>query len=196
MSQAKAIFLDRDGVILKDLHLISDLSMVDMYLDVGDAIAKFRELGFKIFLVTNQAVVARGIISFDQMLQLNNEILTRVKDQNRNAIFDDVYICPHHPNATLEAYRKKCDCRKPSAGMLTQAAEKHGIDLTKSIIIGDRLTDIYAGKSVGCKGFQLLTGAHDQPLIQSTTNFNQEWLKPDMTFENLQDIATYLGANK
>jgi histidinol phosphatase-like enzyme len=76
--------------------------------------------------------------------------------------------------------------------MLKDAEAKYNIDLSNSIMIGDRPTDIYAGKSVGCVGFQLLTGSHDDPLIESNMTFNPSWLIPDKTFNNLFEAAVYL----
>lgn len=167
-----------------------------MYADVGDAIALLKDLGFKIFLISNQAIVARGVLSFKEMLNLNNHILNFVIQQNPKAIFDDIFICPHHPNATLEAYRVDCECRKPKAGMLKDAAKKYNINFASSIVIGDRSTDIYAGKSVGCKGFQLLTGAQNEPLIESSLTYNQTWLIPDQSFKTLIEAAKYLRDQK
>ena len=192
MIRKKAIFLDRDGVLLKDKHLISNISQVEIFDNVGEAIAILKSLDYKIFLVSNQAVVARGILTLDQMLELNNEILDLIKHQNAKAIFDDIFLCPHHPNATIEIFRIDCFCRKPKAGMLREAETKYNIDLSKSIMIGDRPTDIYAGKSVGCKGFQMLTGAEGEPLIESSMTFNPNWLIPDMTFNNLLEAAKYI----
>lgn len=163
-----------------------------MYLDVGNAITLLRSLGFKIFLFSNQAVVARGIISYEEMVSLNSEILKLVLEQNPLAVFDDVFICPHHPNANLEVYRIDCECRKPKAGMLQEAKLKHGIDLSQSVVIGDRPTDVYAGKSVGCRGFQILTGQEHGPLIETTLSLNSSWLIPDHKFTNLLEAAIFI----
>lgn len=196
MIKFKAIFLDRDGVLIVDKHLISDISQVEMYPHVGDAISLLKLLGYKVFLVSNQAVVARGILTYSEMINLNNRILELVKKQNKDAVFDDIFLCPHHPKATLESYRQDCQCRKPNSGMLKEAEKNYNIDLLKSIIIGDRPSDIYAGKSVGCKGFQLLSGAHVDKLIESNMEYNPDWLIPDKTFINLMDAAKYIRDSK
>ena len=104
-------------------------------------------------MVSNQTVVSRGILTFEEMLKLNNHILEQIKNQNPNAIFDDLYFSPFHPKADIEAYRKDSDCRKPRAGMFLEAQKKHEIDLKQSIVIGDRLTDIYAGKALDALEF-------------------------------------------
>jgi D-glycero-D-manno-heptose 1,7-bisphosphate phosphatase len=143
-------------------------------------------------MVSNQTVVSRGVLSFEEMISLNDYILDEIKKQNTDAIFDDIYISPFHPNATIDAYRKDSDCRKPRAGMLLEAQRKFNIDFKKSFLIGDRLTDIYAGKSVGSKAILLLTGSEHEPLIESNLILNQEWLKPDFKFNNLYEAALFI----
>lgn len=188
----KAIFLDRDGVILQDNELISSPSHVHLFEHVGDSIAMLRELGYKIIMVSNQTVVSRGILSYEEMLELNNFILDKIKIQNKNALFDGLYFSHYHPNATIEKYRKDSECRKPRPGMLLHAQADHGIDLENSIMIGDRPTDIYAGKSVGCLTILLLTGNENGPLIESSLALNPAWLVPHYKFQNLFDAAQFI----
>ena len=146
--------------------------------------------------MTNQTVVSRGILSYEEMIHLNDFVLSEIKNQNPNAIFDGIYFSPFHPNANVEAYRKDSDCRKPKPGMLLQAQEKFNIDFKKSFIIGDRLTDIYAGKSVGCQGILLLTGSENKPLIESGLDLKQEYLIPDYKFNDLYEASLFIEKNK
>jgi D,D-heptose 1,7-bisphosphate phosphatase len=192
LEKIKAIFLDRDGVIIKDNDLVISLSQVEVYPLVGDAIALLRNLGYKIFLISNQTVIARGLLSFDQTVELNNDILKLVAKQNEQALFDDVFLCPHHPKASLPEYRLDCECRKPKAGMILTAQKKYGIALADSIVIGDRPTDIYSGKSVGCLGIQLQNGQESAPLIESNLTLKSEWLIPDYTFKTLYEAALFI----
>ena len=143
-------------------------------------------------MVSNQTVVSRGILSYNEMIKLNDYILNEIKKQNGEAIFDELYFSPFHPKATIEAYRKDSDCRKPRAGMFLKAQEKLDIDFKQSFVIGDRLTDIYAGKSVGCIGIQLLTGSENEPLIESGLELNAEWLRPDFKFKTLFEAVLYI----
>lgn len=179
-------------MLIKDTGLISSPSAVQVLDKVGDGISLLKNLGYKIIMVSNQTVVSRGILTLEEMLKLNDYILEQIQKQNSKATFDELYFSPFHPKATVETYRKDSDCRKPRSGMLLEAQKKHSIDFKKSIVIGDRLTDIYAGKSVGCLGIQLLTGSENEPLIESGLELNPEWLKPDHTFKNLYDAALFI----
>lgn len=126
------------------------------------------------------------------MITLNSFILEQIKKQNPKAVFDELSFSPFHPKASVEAYRKESDCRKPRSGMFLKAAEKHSIDFKKSYVIGDRLTDVYAGKSVGCQAILLLTGAENEPLIESNLELNPEWLKPDYKFSSLFEAVNFI----
>lgn len=179
-------------MLIKDTGLISTPSNIHVFDKVGDSISLLKALGYKIIMVSNQTVVSRGILTFEEMISLNNYILEQIKKQNPNAVFDELYFSPFHPKATIEAYRKDSDCRKPRAGMFLQAADKYSIDFKNSFVIGDRLTDIYAGKSVGCTAIQLLTGSENEPLIESGLELNQEWLKPDHQFKSLYEASQFI----
>lgn len=182
-------------MLIKDSGLISSPSQVKVFENVGDSISLLKSLNFKIIMVSNQTVVSRGILPYDEMISLNDYVLTEIKKQNPKAEFDELYFSPYHPKATVENYRQDSDCRKPRSGMLLKAQLKYDIDFSQSYIIGDRLTDIYAGKSVGCKGIQLLTGAENEPLIESGLVLNEDWLKPDFTFNDLYEASLFIRAN-
>ena len=183
-------------MLIKDSGLISSREQVQVFDNVGESLALLKGMGFKLIMVSNQTVVSRGILTLEQMLELNDYVLEQIKKQNSKAIFDGLYFSPFHPKANVEAYRKDSPCRKPRAGMFIEAAEKHQIDFRQSIVIGDRLTDIYAGKSVGCMAIQLLTGSENEPLIESGLELNPEWLKPDHIFNNLHESALFIESLK
>lgn len=194
--KSKVIFLDRDGVLVQDKGLLSSFHDVHIYDGVPKAISDLRQMGYKIMLISNQTVVSRGILSWSEMLDLNSTILQQIQKENPNAIVDDVYICPHHPKAQIAEYRKTCTCRKPQAGLLLQAQSKHQIDFPSSIMIGDRLTDVYAGKSVGCQGYLIQTGKHLEPFIETSIEMNPSFLIPDQTFDSLLSAAAYIQGHQ
>lgn len=153
----RAVFLDRDGVVVKEpphyAHRIDQLRLV-----AGSAQA-IRQLNFRDFLViviSNQAGVARGYFKEEDTKRFNDEMVRRLKKQG--AKIDAVYYCPHHPEGTVTQYRIACDCRKPAPGMIKTAAKELGINLRKSFIVGDKWSDIDAGKNAGCKGYLVRTG--------------------------------------
>jgi len=189
----KAVFLDRDGVVVKDIDLLTDIKQIIIPSDVPNALLKLKEAGFKLIIVSNQAVVARGLISEKNVENINSEIERQIVELG-GPKFDAVYFCPHHPNATLSEYRVECECRKPRTGMLTQAAKEHNIDFTNSFMIGDRITDIIAGKNAGCETILLETGMHREKTIVTVDEIDGN-IQPDFKCENLLTAAEWILIN-
>lgn len=145
----KALFLDRDGVINveKDyLYKIEDFEFID---GIFELCRHYISLDFMIFVVTNQSGIARGYYSEDDFLQLTQWMIERFLEEK--ITISKVYHCPHHP-----AISGDCSCRKPHAGMLLQAAKEFQLDLSHSIIIGDKERDIEAGLRAGLRESYLL----------------------------------------
>lgn len=183
----KAIFFDRDGVLNKDNDFITDINQVVLYEKTPEIITYCRNLGFKIFVVTNQAAVARGMISEKELIELNKQYEKLLLSQNPNAAIDKIYYCPHHPNANVEEYRVKCQCRKPSPGMILSAKEEFNIDLSKSFMIGDRISDITAGFLAGCKTIHCQTGKHIEKPVISHIEIDEN-LKPDFVINDVSEL--------
>jgi len=142
-----AIFLDRDGTINVDhgyVHEIDNFQFID---GVIEAMQQLKKMGFALVLVTNQSGIARGMFSEDQFMQLTEWMDWSLAD--RDVDLDGIYFCPHHPDASEEAYRQQCDCRKPQPGMLLAAQQELHIDMSASYMVGDKLEDMLAAKSAG-----------------------------------------------
>jgi len=138
----KALFLDRDGVINKDvrhLHTIEECVFCDGIFELA---REYQNNGYLIIIVTNQAGIAKGIYTEEQYYVLREWIHEQFKDHG--VIITAEYFCPHHPD-----YTESCKCRKPEPGMLLLAAKEHDIDLSQSVIIGDKDSDIEAGQRAG-----------------------------------------------
>jgi len=138
----KALFLDRDGVINVEknyLYKIDDFEFID---GVFDAVGFFRRYGFKVIVVTNQAGIARDLYSEKDFAELTTWMLNRFLEEGSE--LDAVLHCPHHPDIT-----GICDCRKPAAGMIVSAMKQFDIDMQKSILVGDKKSDILAGGNAG-----------------------------------------------
>jgi D,D-heptose 1,7-bisphosphate phosphatase len=140
----KAVFLDRDGTLNIDygyVHKIDDFHFIEGSIE---ALKKLKEMGYLLVLVTNQSGIARGYFSEQEFLQLTEWMDWSLAD--RGVDLDGIYYCPHHPEAKLAEFKQDCDCRKPKSGMLLQAIEELNIDPARSIMIGDKIEDLFAGQ--------------------------------------------------
>lgn len=148
----KAIFLDRDGTINKYVGFLREIEQFELLPNTSEAIKKINNSGYLAIVVTNQPVVARGEVTFEQLDKIHNKMETLLgKD---GAYLDGIYFCPHHPHKGFEGeipeLKVECECRKPKPGMLLQSAKDFNIDLSKSWMIGDSDNDILAGENAGC----------------------------------------------
>lgn len=151
-----AVFLDRDGTIIHQVELLHKPSQIRVFPAAAAAIKTFNKLGYLVIIVTNQPVVARGMIGPKEVDRIHDVLSERLK--RRGAKIDDIYYCPHHPKANMKKYRMICDCRKPSPGMMLRAAKEHGIDLKKSFLIGDSTQDVLAGNRAKVRMILVRTG--------------------------------------
>jgi len=185
-----AIFLDRDGVLVEDVDLLTKADQIHILEGVANSLRALHLDGFLLVVVSNQPVVARGLISEDEVIALQREVERRLMQVN-GITLDGFYFCPHHPNATLAAYRQDCACRKPKPGMLIQAAKELRIDLRESFMVGDRITDIVAGAHAGCRTILVQTGKHLAPPIQTIQPIDFS-IHPDYTCQSLAGAACWI----
>jgi D-glycero-D-manno-heptose 1,7-bisphosphate phosphatase len=161
-----AIFLDRDGVLVADTGLLTRAEDFKILPGVPEAMRTLKEAGFKLVVVTNQAVVARGMISEQDLDALHAQLQNQLVAAGAPA-WDALYHCPHHPHANLPRYRCVCECRKPQPGMIRRAIQEQGLVAERSFLVGDRISDVMAGLRSGCKTVWLTTGQHLAPPIES-----------------------------
>ena len=153
----RAVFLDRDGVITREPpHYAHEVSQLKLIPKSTDAIRLLNENGFIVIVASNQAGIAYGYYGEEDALLFHQAMKENLAREG--AHIDAIYYCPHHPEAKIEKYRVNCNCRKPKPGMLTRAAKELNIDLKQSYVIGDKLSDIEAGKRAGCKTTMVRTG--------------------------------------
>ena len=137
----KAVFLDRDGVIIRDPpHFAHRIDQLEIIPNSAEAIRLLNENGFKVVIVSNQSGVARGYYQEKDIGIFNRAMDEELK--KKGAFIDAIYYCPHHPDAEMEAYRIDCDCRKPKPGMLKRAENDLNLGLKRSFMVGDKITDI------------------------------------------------------
>ena len=146
---AKAIFLDKDGTLVENIHYNADPRRITLCSGAGAALRLLARLDYRFFVVSNQDGVAHGVFSLGEL----DGVRHRVADLmfREQVILDGFYYCPHHPDGKVEAYAIDCMCRKPMPGMLVQAAREHDIDLQASWMLGDILHDVEAGNRAGCR---------------------------------------------
>ncbi len=183
----KAVFLDRDGTINEEMGYINHLSRFRIFPFTAKAIALLRENGYKIIVVTNQAGVARGYFTEEQVREVHLFLQNRLSKEN--AQIDKIYYCPHHPTEGNGKYKKTCVCRKPNTGMISKAVEDFDIDLSRSYMIGDRYKDVLFAHKVGLKSIMVLTGYGKGEYTYQRDTWEQ---KPDFLCENLLLAAQYI----
>lgn len=167
----QAVFLDRDGVITEDPpHYAHKPEQLKLIPGAADAIRSLNGMGVAVIVITNQSGVARGYYT-EEDVTIYNQALERELEK-KNAYVDAIYYCPHHPEFGETKYKIDCNCRKPNTGLLQIAAKEHCIDLEKSFVIGDKLSDIESGKGVGCKTVLVLTGHGGKELENADGGFD------------------------
>src|SRR5450631_639322 len=154
--KSAAAFLDRDGTIIRQVELMHEFGQMRILPGAAEAIRLLNQNGIRVLIVTNQPVVARGVCTEDEVRLIHEELKQRLL--KKGARIDAIYYCPHHPNATLERYRVQCSCRKPEPGMILRAAKEQGVDLGRSVMIGDTTQDIMAGSRAGTQTILVQTG--------------------------------------
>ena len=151
-----AVFLDRDGTLIEEAGYLDRLERLSFFPWSIDAVRLLNRAGYLVVVVTNQAGIARGIIEESFIGEAHRHI--DVMLAAGGARIDGYYYCPHHPEASVTAYRQVCDCRKPSPGMLRRAEQDLRIDLQRSFVIGDRWLDVQLAQAVGATGILVRTG--------------------------------------
>lgn len=156
MTAAKALFLDRDGVIIKDTGFVGSPQSVRLLPKAALAINLAHRHGYLAIVISNQSGVGRGFFSEDDLSKVEQEIARRLA--RKGAYVDDVYHCPHHPEAVIAKYRTKCVCRKPEPGMILEAQKKYQVDLSSSFMIGDSERDVEAALRSGVRPILIQQG--------------------------------------
>lgn len=156
MTSRRAIFLDRDGTMIEDVGYLDRLERLKLFPYTIDAVRLLNAAGFRVIVVTSQNGVANGILSEEFLGQAHAHLSGLFEAAGANV--DGYYYCPHSPYASVERYRTDCECRKPKPGMILAAARDHALDLSRSIVIGDRWRDIEMGLAAGTQAMLVETG--------------------------------------
>ena len=165
MTLNRAVFLDRDGTINVEKNYLIDPADFEFIPGVPQALKRLQNAGFLLVVVSNQAGVAKGYFTEEQVELLHQHMRTLLAAYQ--VAVSGIYFCPHHPTSGLGKFLRDCDCRKGKPGLLLRAAADLGIDLSNSYMVGDKLADIEAGESAGCLTFLVKTGYGEQFLREA-----------------------------
>lgn len=153
-----AVFLDRDGVIIEDSpSYITSVAQVWLLPRAAQAIALLNRAFMPVVVVTNQSAIARGLITEAGLEAINNR-MRELLSSEAGATIDAIYYCPFHPDGTVERYARTSRHRKPEPGLLLDAAADLHLDLAKSVMIGDKDSDVEAGRRAGCRSVLIAPG--------------------------------------
>jgi histidinol-phosphate phosphatase family protein len=141
-AEGRAVFLDRDGTIILDQGYAKEAQQVRLLAGAGEALAKIKAQGFALVLVSNQSGIGRGLITHAEAEQVHQAVVTRLAEHGVR--LDAVFYCPHSPT-------DECRCRKPSPEMFLRAARELKLDLAESFMVGDKPSDVEAGRRAGCR---------------------------------------------
>ncbi len=179
----RAVFLDRDGTIAHEVGYVNHPDRFRLFAFAPRAVRLLNALGLRVFVVTNQSGVARGYFTEETLAEVHR----RLRDglSRGGASVDAIYHCPHLPAITGD-----CECRKPRPGMLRRAARDHGVDLGRSWVVGDMITDVEMGRAVGARTILLKTG---YGLGQLTYQKDRWAVEPDVVCDNLLDAARLIA---
>lgn len=172
MVEAKkpAVFFDRDGTLMHDANYCSDPKQVRVFPFVTDSLQRLRARGYKLLMITNQSGIGRGYFTWQQYEAVHAEVLRQLGGQ----LIDGTYVCPDVPGVESK-------CRKPAPGMILQGAREHNIDLSRSIMVGDKEIDVHCGHNAGIKAIRVRTGFES-----NTADSSADWVAED--FAEATDI--------
>jgi D-glycero-D-manno-heptose 1,7-bisphosphate phosphatase len=172
----KAVFIDKDGTLIRDVPYNIDPRWLRLTPGAGVALRRLKNAGYKLIVITNQPGIARKLFKESDLLSLNAEIQTLLAPYGVK--MDGFYYCPHGPS-------DGCKCRKPLPGLILRAAEDHAIDLRKSWMIGDILHDVEAGNRAGCRSIHFDNG-------NETEWVRGECRQPEYTVKGLIEAASLI----
>ena len=151
MSQKPAIFFDRDNTLIHDDGYVFEIEKFSWITGATAALKRFHDANIRVFIVTNQGGIGRGVFTEEQMHHFNNHLTTAASAAG--GFITDIAFCPHHPLSQDPTMAIACRCRKPEPGLLFDLAQKWQIDLKKSVMVGDRHSDVEAGERAGAHAY-------------------------------------------
>ncbi len=185
MARRKAVFLDRDGTMVREVNYLSRPEDAELLPGAGRAIAGLRKAGFAVVVISNQSGIARGYFTHDDLQAVQDEITRQLAEHG--AEIDGWYNCVHHPHGEVEEFRMVCGCRKPEPGLVYQAADEMDLELDGSYMAGDRHRDVACGNAAGLISILVRSGQDDgEP--------TEDIQRPDYVADDLAQAAQWILA--
>ena len=186
-----AVFLDRDGTINEERSYITRPEDIQLIPGADATIALLKDLGFAVVVVTNQAAIARGLLTENGL----NEIHRHLEEllERSGAILDGIYHCPHHPEFPSSSSEPNCTCRKPKPGLILESARDLELDTKQSFMVGDSWSDLQAGWSAGCRVALVLTGHGERTRADAG---GENLKRIDLIAESLTDVGEWICKNQ
>jgi D-glycero-D-manno-heptose 1,7-bisphosphate phosphatase len=179
MTNDRAVFLDRDGVLMHDSNYVGHVDRVELIASAPQALRQLHDAGFRLFVVTNPSGVGRGYFSREAVEDIHG--LLNQHFAAAGVRIERYYVCPHRPE-------ENCDCRKPKPKFLLEAAREFGLNLPRCFMVGDRSSDVQCGLNAGAKGILVLTGAGQETLAKGEVT-------PDYVANDIGTAAAWIIAS-
>jgi D-glycero-D-manno-heptose 1,7-bisphosphate phosphatase len=183
----RAIFLDRDGTIIKEVDYLTKNSQIVLIKGAKKALLTFKKLGFLNIVITNQSAIARGFLTEKKLFEIHSGLLNLLKF-HFIPLIHDIFYCPYHKDGIIEKFASDSFNRKPNPGLILNAAIKYNIDLSKSFLIGDSYTDMKCAEIAGLKKILVLTGYGEEALIRCT----KENLKIECVVNDISEASKFI----
>jgi D-glycero-D-manno-heptose 1,7-bisphosphate phosphatase len=177
----KAVFVDRDGVLIVDKHHLVSTGQVELIRPSVEGVKRLNASGYLVIGISNQSVVARGMASINDVEKVNRRVISDYR--SLGAKIEKIFFCPHHPEGTVKEFSVKCRCRKPAPGLLLQAAAEYSVDFGSSWAVGDQPSDVIAGKRAGCRTALVKSAYWEEDSLQ---------VRPDLFCSDLKDFVDKL----
>lgn len=175
--QLPAVFLDRDGTLIEDVHFLCDPAQIRLLPGAASALLRLRDAGFRCVLVTNQSAVGRGMITEAQLQEIHAEMSRILAAEG--SLLDGIYYCPDLPPREGSPVPPSGN-RKPAPGMLLRAAADLGLDLESSWMVGDKIIDVQAGLNAGCRSILLTSGTEGLSSLEARSEAEHYLCAPDL----------------
>jgi D-glycero-D-manno-heptose 1,7-bisphosphate phosphatase len=179
------VFLDRDGVLVKDAGYLDSIERLAFFPWTVDAVRALNRAALPVIVVTNQSGIARGFFTESLVDEIHRLVSTRL--EAGGAHIDAYYYCPHHPDGVVVEHARPCDCRKPSPGLIDRAAKDLHVDPGRSFVVGDKWTDVELARAVGARAILVRTGHGAKEATRAPAG-----LTADAVVDNLASAASWI----